>query len=109
MKSTARQWLLEGIPAWARSALYLQFAASTFSIAGTGLAHAMMLLGFAGYRPLRPVRAWLPAWVMTPLLAVLGSAVLSALINAAPADYFRLVGEDYRIYTVPFLVLFALQ
>ena len=49
MKSTARQWLLEGIPAWTRSALYLQFAASTFSIAGTGLAHAMMLLGFAGY------------------------------------------------------------
>lgn len=96
-------------PAWTRWALYLQFAASAFSIAGTELAHAMLLAGWAVYRPLHPIRQRLPAWVVAPFVAFLAVCVVSALRGSEPLTRLWWITQDYRIFIVPFLVLFALQ
>ncbi len=107
--SDFKRWTDAIIPGWCAFFLYFEFISSTFSIAGTELAHAMMLLAFVVFGLFHPGRSSLPLWAFAPFLALLGSALLSGLFNSSLGEFLPRIGQDYRIFIVPFLVLFALK
>lgn len=109
MRRTLERWSDKLVPRWCTAALYLLFCALAFSIAGMELAIAMLALGFVAWRPFHPMRSRLPGWVLAPFGAFLAVAVLSAVTLPDPLRGLALVSRDYRIFIVPFLVLFALQ
>lgn len=69
----------------------------------------MMLLAYVVFLLIHPGRSSLPLWAFAPFIALLGSALLSGVFSSNPGEYLPRIGQDYRIFIVPFLVLFALQ
>lgn len=97
------------LPAWMTAGLYLLFAAVPASIAFSTLAHAMLLVGVLAARPWR-MEGWAgPRWVALPFLALLLVAVVSALAGEGRLHRLVLIGHDYRIFIVPWMVMVALS